>query len=96
MPRIWLDYCEFLMEQKKISSTRHAFDRALRSLAVTQHDRIWKLFIKFARMPYVPVQTALRIHYRYLKVIITPPLAKLNLQFTCSGNQDILKSLSII
>lgn len=29
MPRIWLEYCEFLMTQRKATVTRRVFDRAL-------------------------------------------------------------------
>ncbi|PVU96072.1 hypothetical protein BB561_001415 [Smittium simulii] len=48
MPRIWLNYLDFLMMQPKVTITRRVFDRALRALAVTQHDRIWKIYIDFA------------------------------------------------
>ncbi len=68
MPRIWLEYGEFLIEQKKITRTRKVFDRALRSLAYGQHDRIWKLYVKFVRTVSVPIQTAVRVFRRYLKV----------------------------
>jgi pre-mRNA-splicing factor SYF1 len=68
MPRIWLEYGEFLTTQKKISLTRHVFDRALRSLPITQHDRIWKLYTKFASSPFVPFETSAKIWNRYFKV----------------------------
>jgi len=67
MPRIWLEYGEFLIEQKKITKTRQVFNRALQSIAVTQHDRIWKLYLKFVRVLHVPVATAIRVHRRFLK-----------------------------
>jgi len=54
MPRIWLEYCEFLSAQKLITRTREGYDRALRSLAVTQHDRIWRSYVKFANNPTCP------------------------------------------
>ncbi|KAI8139847.1 hypothetical protein BJV82DRAFT_672217 [Fennellomyces sp. T-0311] len=66
MPRIWLDYCEFLMQQPFITRTRRTFDRALRALAVTQHSRIWELYLKFAQD--VGGETALRVLRRYLKL----------------------------
>ncbi|KAF4518796.1 hypothetical protein B566_EDAN005417 [Ephemera danica] len=47
MPRIWLDYCGFLVDQKRITRTRQALDRALRALPITQHHRIWPLYLKF-------------------------------------------------
>ena len=66
MPRIWLDYCEFLMQQPFITRTRRTFDRALRSLPVTQHSRIWELYLKFSQQ--VGGETAIRVLRRYLKV----------------------------
>jgi pre-mRNA-splicing factor SYF1 len=66
MPRIWLDYCELLMKQKKGTFLRRTFDRALQSLPITQHKKIWKLYLKFARELGV-WQTAVRIYRRNLK-----------------------------
>jgi hypothetical protein len=48
MPRIWIDYCAFLVDQRKITRTRRVLDRALRALPITQHDRIWPLYIRGA------------------------------------------------
>ena len=45
MPRIWLDYLEHLVEQRYLTRTRRTFDRALASLPITQHDRIWQLYM---------------------------------------------------
>jgi len=66
MPRIWLDYLTFLSAQHRTTETRHAFDRALRALPVTQHERIWELYLAFARACNVP-ETAVRIYRRYLQ-----------------------------
>ena len=30
MPRVWIDYCKFLQIQRKVTKTRHTYDRALR------------------------------------------------------------------
>ncbi len=49
MPRIWLDYADFLQSQFLISDTRKVFDRALRALPCTQHDRIWKKYLSFVQ-----------------------------------------------
>lgn len=68
MPRIWLEYLEFLTEQKFVTRTRRAFDRSLMALPVTQHDRIWVLYLKFASQEAIPVETASRIYKRYLKI----------------------------
>eukprot|EP00002_Diphylleia_rotans_P037296 TRINITY_DN8318_c0_g1_i1.p1 TRINITY_DN8318_c0_g1~~TRINITY_DN8318_c0_g1_i1.p1 ORF type:complete len:850 (-),score=180.78 TRINITY_DN8318_c0_g1_i1:173-2722(-) len=67
MPRIWMEYCQFLVDQKKITSARRTFDRALKSLPITQHDRIWPLYLDFVRQADVP-ETAIRVFRRYLKI----------------------------
>ena len=45
MPRVWVEYLELLMSQQKLTHTRHVFDRCLCSLPITQHDRIWALYL---------------------------------------------------
>lgn len=67
MPRIWMDYCQFLVSQCKITRSRRTFDRALRALPVTQHPRIWPLYLRFVRDLPLP-ETAIRVYRRYLKV----------------------------
>ena len=66
MPRIWMDYLAFLTMQNRITRTRRVFDRSLRALPITQHDRIWPLYIKFIRKHPIP-ETALRVFRRYMK-----------------------------
>ncbi|CAG8631126.1 11010_t:CDS:10, partial [Paraglomus occultum] len=66
MPRIWLEYCTFLMKQCIITKTRRTFDRALRALPITQHPRIWEPYLKFART--IGGETAIRLYRRYLKL----------------------------
>lgn len=41
MPRIWLDYMEFLCKKHKFKSVRPVFNRALQALPITQHSRLW-------------------------------------------------------
>lgn len=67
MPRIWMDYCTFLTDQCKITRTRKVFDRALRALPVTQHYRIWPLYLKFVKKHNIS-ETAVRVFRRYLKL----------------------------
>ena len=68
MPRIWIDYCKLLVEQRKLTRTRRTFDRALRALPITQHHRIWPLYINFVKR--FPVhETAVRIFRRMLKLL---------------------------
>ncbi|XP_062128009.1 pre-mRNA-splicing factor syf1 homolog [Drosophila sulfurigaster albostrigata] len=67
MPRIWMDYGTFMSSQCRITRTRHVFDRALRALPITQHGRIWPLYLKFVQQYEMP-ETALRVFRRYLKL----------------------------
>ncbi|RHZ79462.1 hypothetical protein Glove_145g19 [Diversispora epigaea] len=66
MPRIWIDYCSFLMKQCRVTKTRRTFDRALKALPITQHPRIWEIYLKFARE--IGGETAIRLYRRYLKL----------------------------
>lgn len=66
MPRIWSMYLQSLTDQQLLTRARRAFDRALRSLPVTQHHRVWSLYLPFVARPRVPVETALRVYRRYL------------------------------
>ncbi|KRZ52824.1 Pre-mRNA-splicing factor SYF1 [Trichinella nativa] len=67
MPRIWILYCTFLVKQRFITRTRHAFDDALRSLPITQHYRIWPIYLKFLHLHDIP-ETTIRVYERYLKI----------------------------
>ena len=60
MPRIWIDYCKFLTDQRRVTRTRRVFDRALRALPITQHERIWKLYVAFVKGHDVQ-ETAVRV-----------------------------------
>ena len=66
MPKIWSEYLHHLTKQKFITRTRHAFDRALRALPITQHSRwIWPSYLKFVKSCKVG-PTAVRVYRRYL------------------------------
>lgn len=67
MPRIWIEYCTLMADQGYITRTRHIFDRSLRALPITQHHRIWPLYIEFVKKHNVH-ETAIRVFRRYLKV----------------------------
>ena len=56
-----------MVESGKVTATRRAFDDALRALAITQHHRIWPLYLQFIRDANVP-ETAVRVYRRYLMV----------------------------
>merc|ERR1719469_798368 len=57
---------EFLMLQKKITRARRALDLALRSLPITQHSRIWEVYVRFIKEGEEPKETALCAFRRYL------------------------------
>ncbi|KAK0094102.1 hypothetical protein PV326_011823 [Microctonus aethiopoides] len=67
MPRIWMDYCTLMANQCYITRTRHVFDRSLRALPITQHHRIWPLYIDFVKSHNIP-ETGIRVFRRYLKL----------------------------
>jgi pre-mRNA-splicing factor SYF1 len=66
MPRIWEMYLGFLLLQPTVTSTRRAFDRALRALPITQHNRIWALYRPFANS--ASGATAVKIWRRYMQI----------------------------
>ncbi|EDQ86376.1 uncharacterized protein MONBRDRAFT_28344 [Monosiga brevicollis MX1] len=68
MPRIWIEYLELMMESGLITETRRTFDECLRALPITQHHRIWPLYLKFVRQPHIPTETACRVYRRYLMI----------------------------
>ena len=45
MPRIWELYLHTLLEQRLLTRTRRACDRALAALPVTQHERVWTIYL---------------------------------------------------
>jgi pre-mRNA-splicing factor SYF1 len=65
MPCIWMDYLQFLIKLKRGTQTRRAFDRALKSLPVTQHDRIWPLYLEWAK-DFGVMETTVAVYRRYL------------------------------
>ncbi|KAI0177771.1 hypothetical protein BJ166DRAFT_31068 [Pestalotiopsis sp. NC0098] len=66
MPRIWEMYLKFLLKQPLVTLTRRTFDRALRALPITQHNRIWALYRPFANS--AAGETAVKIWRRYMQV----------------------------
>ncbi|EKD17429.1 pre-mRNA-splicing factor SYF1 [Drepanopeziza brunnea f. sp. 'multigermtubi' MB_m1] len=66
MPRIWEMYLSFLLLQPIVTLTRRTFDRALRALPMTQHNRIWALYRPFANS--ASGQTAVIIWRRYIQI----------------------------
>ncbi|KAM0074096.1 pre-mRNA-splicing factor syf1 [Fusarium odoratissimum] len=66
MPRIWEMYLKFLMKQPLVTLTRRTFDRALRALPISQHNRIWAFYRPFANS--AAGETAVKIWRRYMQV----------------------------
>ena len=65
MPKIWEMYLSFLCQQPLVTFTRRTFDRALRALPLTQHNRIWILYRPFAGS--AGGETAVKIWRRYIQ-----------------------------
>lgn len=70
MPRIWIEYLEFLISQAYVTRVRRCFDRALRALPVTQHRRIWPIYLDFVKKYDIP-ETGVRVYRRYVKMFPT-------------------------
>jgi pre-mRNA-splicing factor SYF1 len=66
MPKIWDMFLAFLMQQPLVTYTRRTFDRALRALPITQHNRIWARFRPFANS--ASGDTAIKIWRRYMQI----------------------------
>ena len=67
LPRLWIDYCSFLQGQGLIGKTRKSFDLALQSLPISQHNRIWPMYLSFARDCGI-IESVVRTYRRYLKL----------------------------
>lgn len=66
MPKIWEMYLSFLMQQPLLTTTRRTFDRALRALPITQHNRIWAIYRSFANS--ASGETAIKVWRRYMQI----------------------------
>jgi pre-mRNA-splicing factor SYF1 len=60
-----MDYCDLLISMLKGTETRHVFDRALQSLPITQHKKIWEMYITWAK-EFGVSETTVRVYRRYL------------------------------
>jgi pre-mRNA-splicing factor SYF1 len=66
MPVIWEMYLSFLHRQPLVTKTRRMFDRALRALPITQHNRVWRLYKSFANS--AGGDTAVKVWTRYMQI----------------------------
>lgn len=64
MPLLWLKYLQFLTLQDDITLIRRKFTECLRTLPVTQHHKIWPLYLEFADS--VGGLTGSKIYQKYL------------------------------
>lgn len=62
MPTIWLMYLETLTAQKLITRTHETFDRAFSALHVTQHGRIWEVYLVSVSQKGVSLETKLSVY----------------------------------
>ncbi|XP_049851404.1 pre-mRNA-splicing factor syf1 homolog [Schistocerca gregaria] len=68
MVRIWIMFLTFLsFKRKLVVLARRSFDQALMALPVSQHERIWKIYVEFVRQEHIPIETTIRVYRRYLK-----------------------------
>ena len=98
MPKIWLFYCSFLVEQRALTLARRTFDRALCALPSTQHMQIWDLYSKFAiEVQELPLKSAEKILQRWCQVDSEEGRASL-IAFLKSKNRfaDAAKELEMI
>lgn len=63
MPRLWLEYVDVLEKMRRSTQLRHCFDRALRALPITQHEKVWPRYVAWAEKCDV-TQCALNAHTR--------------------------------
>ena len=77
MPRLWMDYLQFFqLHSSNVTSIRRLFNRALEALPVTQHDKIWTLYLQWltqglsdhkttSHIMEIPSETIMRVMRRH-------------------------------
>lgn len=95
MPVIWEMYCSFLARHHRVSEARRAFDRSLRCLPLTQHDRVWQPYVQYAQSCNV-VETAVRVYRRY--VMYAPEAREELVEFLLESNHvdEAVKELVVL
>ena len=71
MPRLWIMYLEFTVQNRSITLFRRVLNRALQALPVTQHQRIWDIALN--KLIYqsdfpVPITTCKALLRRYIQL----------------------------
>lgn len=102
MPRIWLNYLNIFLHPACPSflihtHARRSFDRSLRVLAKPLHERIWRLYLKYAQEVAVPTVSSY-IFRRYIKVdlSLTEHYVKLLLAGNPAGTMRPLEAAKLL
>ena len=67
MPRLWINYCQFQTTQPIVTKVRRTFDAALLALPVTQHARIWTVYIEYLSKTCPNIETSVRCWRRFAR-----------------------------
>ena len=67
MPIIWINYIQFMMEQNSITKTKIIFNKALQSIPITQHKKLWDIYIPWIESLSGCHRTKIEIFKRYTK-----------------------------
>lgn len=102
MPRIWLNYLNIFLHPACPSflihtHARRSFDRSLRVLAKPLHERVWRLYLKYAQEVAVPTVSSY-IFRRYIKVDVsmTEHYVKLLLAGNPAGSTRPLEAAKLL
>jgi pre-mRNA-splicing factor SYF1 len=102
MPRLWLNYLSVFIHPSCPSFLIHSharktFDRALRVLAKPHHERVWRLYLKYAQDVAIP-SASVHIFRRFLKVdpLLTEHCIKLLLAGQPSGTSRPLEAAKLL
>ena len=67
MPIIWINYIQFMIEQNSIINTKKIFNIALQVIPITQHKRLWDIYIPWVESLVGCHKTKIEIFKRYIK-----------------------------
>ena len=67
MPIIWINYIQFLIEQNLITKTKLVFNKALQAIPITQHKKLWDIYIPWVESLSGCHKSKIEIFKRYIK-----------------------------
>lgn len=67
MPIIWMNYIQFMMEQNSITKTKIIFNKALQAIPITQHKKLWDIYIPWVESLIGCHKSKIEIFKRYIK-----------------------------